>query len=43
MKERPSYRKAVSDPLTLDETEEMKDSGSKIRDQIMIIREKLAT
>ena len=43
MKERPSYRKAVSGPLRSDETEEMKDSGSKIRDQIMIIREKLST
>ena len=35
---RPSYKKAVSDPLTQDDIEAMKSSGSKIKDQIALLR-----
>jgi glutathione S-transferase len=41
IKTRPSFKKAVSDPLTKDEIEEMTASGIKIRDQIALIRDEL--
>ena len=43
IKDRPSYKKAVSDPLTMDEIGEMNNSGSKIKNQIILIRDKLPT
>ena len=41
IKTRPSYRKAVSNPLTKDEIEEMGASGNKIKNQIALIRDEL--
>ena len=41
IKTRPSFKKAISDPLTKDEIGEMVASGSKIRDQITLIRDGL--